>query len=67
MKHRVMSVALPVSLALCPQPVLPPKRAMGDFPRRDGCGGNRRNDCRVHNWYQLVKLWPPRGGGQDRC
>ena len=29
MKYCVMSVALPVSLALCPQPVLPPKRAMG--------------------------------------
>ena len=30
MKYCVMSVALPVSLALCPQPVLPPKRAMGE-------------------------------------
>lgn len=29
MKYCVMSVALPVGLALCPQPVLPPKRAMG--------------------------------------
>ena len=29
MKYYVMSVALPVSLALCSQPVLPPKRAMG--------------------------------------
>lgn len=29
MKYCVMSVVLPVSLALCPQPVLPPKRAMG--------------------------------------
>lgn len=40
MKYCVMSVALPVNLALCPQPVLPPKRAMGG-----GRGGNRRNDC----------------------
>lgn len=59
MKYRVMSVALAVSLALCPQPVFAAKAGNGDFPRRDGCGGNWRNDCRVHNRYQLVKLWPP--------
>jgi len=32
---------------------------MGGFPRRDGCGGNWRNDCRIHNRYQLVKLLAP--------
>ena len=81
MKYCVMSVALLVSLALCPQPVLPPKRAMGGrLPCWDGRGGNRRNDCQGRNRYQLFKLRcanhhscpcrccrHPRGGGQDRC
>ena len=32
MKHRVMSVALAVSLALCPQPVFAAKAGNGGLP-----------------------------------
>ena len=49
MKYCVMSVALPVSLALCPQPVLPPKRAMGGrlpcWDGRVGAGGTTAKDA----------------------
>ena len=42
MKYCVMSVALPVSLALCPQPVFVAEAGNGGrLPCRDGRGGNR--------------------------